>query len=233
MKKVFASLFALALLAQPALAEETTLDEKPVTEPRRYTPETQIIKDSQNQAEKDKAEAAATIAAGDPPEVAELKMKARDDVEAQHRLGIIYAEGEGVERNYDEALKWHRMAAENAHPDSQYYLGFAYENGVGVTRNNVTAAEWYLKAASQGHAMSQGALGNMYANGAGVEKNDFWAYIWLTLAKNNGETTYEPLLADVTKRIPPKRMKYLNWRVREWKPSAGEKTLSPEDLELE
>jgi TPR repeat protein len=204
-------------------------------QPIRYTPEARIIKESRDAAAKEEQRKAEIVAAGEPPEIAELKAKAeKNDAEAQHRLGVIYAEGEGsVERNYDEAFKWHRLAALNANAESQHYLGFCYENGIGVTRNNVEAAEWYLKAATQGNAQSQGVIGNMYHTGTGVEQSDGAAYFWVAVAKKNGDTYYESLLEELKKKIAGKHLKSFNRMVQEWKPSDGEKTLNIDDFKLE
>jgi TPR repeat protein len=47
----------------------------------------------------------------------------------------MYAEGAGVPRNYDEAMKWYRKAAEQGEAFAQSNLGFMYENGKGVPQN--------------------------------------------------------------------------------------------------
>ena len=36
------------------------------------------------------------------------------DVEAQNSLGAMYSKGEGVPKDYTEAVKWYRKAAEQA-----------------------------------------------------------------------------------------------------------------------
>ena len=41
------------------------------------------------------------------------------DVEAQNKLGMIYYNGEGVPKDYTEAIKWYRKAAEQGYAKSQ------------------------------------------------------------------------------------------------------------------
>ena len=55
-------------------------------------------------------------------------------------------------RNYAEAVKWYRQAAELGDPFSQYTLANLYVDGNGVDKNLTEAKKWYQKAAEHGHA---------------------------------------------------------------------------------
>jgi len=83
---------------------------------------------------------------------------------AQYGLGLIYANGEGIEKNLTEAMKWYRKAAEQGHASAQNNLGVMYDNGKGVEKNLTEAMKWYRKAAEQGN---ENALNNLN------EKRDF------------------------------------------------------------
>ena len=50
--------------------------------------------------------------------------------DGQYGLGEMYAKGEGVEKNLDEAFLWFTRAAENGHAQAQRVLISAYENGL-------------------------------------------------------------------------------------------------------
>lgn len=63
--------------------------------------------------------------------------------EDQFRIGEKYYWGEGIERNYREAIKWYTMAAERGHKKSQYKLATMYERGDGVYPNYEEAHFWY------------------------------------------------------------------------------------------
>ena len=47
----------------------------------------------------------------------------------------MYNNGQGVQRDYAEAVKWSRLAAEQGFAAAQYDLAFACANGQGVPRN--------------------------------------------------------------------------------------------------
>ena len=72
------------------------------------------------------------------------------DPEAQHALGVMYADGRGVPQNDAEAAKWFRKAAEQGFPEAQHNLGVMYVNGRGVPPNEVQAYAWFSIAAAQG-----------------------------------------------------------------------------------
>ena len=56
----------------------------------------------------------------------------------------MYAVGEGVVQDYDQAIKWLCEAAEQGHDGAQAFLVLAYDAGVmGVTKDDVEAAKWY------------------------------------------------------------------------------------------
>ena len=98
----------------------------------------------------------------------------------------MYAKGQGVAQNYQEAVKWYRLAAEQGNASAQFNLGVMYANGRGVTQDDQEAAKWYRLAAEQGYASAQFNLGNMYANGEGVTQDDRIAHMWFNLLASFG-----------------------------------------------
>ncbi|MCS3903780.1 TPR repeat protein [Methylohalomonas lacus] len=70
---------------------------------------------------------------------------------AESRLGDLYFNGKGVERNPDRALLWYRRAAKRGYADAQYQLGNMHRSGKGVLKDNYKARDWYALAAEQGH----------------------------------------------------------------------------------
>ncbi|MBQ0062898.1 MAG: sel1 repeat family protein [Prevotella sp.] len=89
-------------------------------------------------------------------------------------------------KNYTEAAKWFRKAAEQGDADAQYNLGACYYNGYGVTKSYAEAAKWYRKAAEQGDADAQCMLGICYYGGDGVAKNYTEAVKWYRKAAEQG-----------------------------------------------
>lgn len=102
---------------------------------------------------------------GDPPtgeQIEEYTRKAEaGDVDAQYNLGIIHYHGEGVPRNFEEALIWFHRAAEQNDADAQYTLGFMYGRGEGVTKSHDLSVSWFGRAAEQGHTGAQEILEKM------------------------------------------------------------------------
>jgi uncharacterized protein len=106
-----------------------------------------------------------------------------DDPRAQSLLGLMSYRGQGVPRDYREAAKWFRLAADQGDVDAQFHLGVMYSEGQGVPQNHVEGAKWYRLAADQGDAQAQYNLGVFHTNGqAGREPDFVSAYMWFNLA---------------------------------------------------
>ena len=107
-------------------------------------------------------------------------------VKDQYLIGQCYYFGrEGVKRNYDEAAKWFRMAANEGERPAQRMMGYLYYYGRGVGKNFTTAYEWFYKAAED-DSESQRLIGEMYLNGdisGGADK----AYSWIRKAVDKGD----------------------------------------------
>ncbi|MBK6758554.1 MAG: sel1 repeat family protein [Moraxellaceae bacterium] len=90
----------------------------------------------------------------------------------QFSLGQMYRNGEGVPKDYAQAMSWYLKAAEQGEASAQFNLGLMYEKGRGVPQDDGQAVVWYKKAAEQSHAIAQYNLGVMYAKGVGMPQND-------------------------------------------------------------
>lgn len=108
------------------------------------------------------------------------------DPETQTMLGNRFRKGDGGGRNYDEALKWYRKAAEQGFAGAQNNLGSMYEQGLGLSKDEAEAARWYRKAAEQGNAYAQHSLGSMYWEGRGVPQHLVEAAAWIRRAAEQG-----------------------------------------------
>ena len=90
-------------------------------------------------------------------------------------------------RNYGEAVKCFRQAAEMGYSDAQYNLGYCYDYGRGVTQDSTEAAKWYTMAAEQGNISAQNNLAILYETGHGVEKDLAEAVRWYRAAAEQGD----------------------------------------------
>lgn len=97
---------------------------------------------------------------------------------AQYELSIMYASGEGVEKNEAKSTEWCQKAAAAGHPDAIIDLGFKYYSGNHwATKPDYTKAfEYYQKAAALGHPEANFRTGIMYLYGEGVKQDDAKAF---------------------------------------------------------
>ena len=107
----------------------------------------------------------------------------------QYKLGNVYYRGDGAAKDYSEAVKWFRKAADQGMPESQYMMGVIYDRGEGLPQDFAEAVAWYHKAAEQGYVAAQFELGNKYGKGEGVPQNYTEAYVWFSLAAAAGHET--------------------------------------------
>lgn len=122
------------------------------------------------------------------------------NVEIAFKIGVMYNKGLGVAKNFDEALKWYRKAAERGYAPAQRNLAIMYDTGSGCAENDAEALKWYRKAAEQGDAEAQSNLGAMYHMGLGCEKNYHEAAKWYRKAAEQGnamaQANFGAFLAD-------------------------------------
>jgi len=108
-------------------------------------------------------------------------------VQAQYRLGIMYANAEGVPLNYVAAATWLRRAADQGLGRAQSILAWLYASGYGVTQDDVEAGRWYLSAARQGLPKDQYTVAGMYRWGRyGVERDPAEMIMWYQRAADRG-----------------------------------------------
>jgi TPR repeat protein len=75
--------------------------------------------------------------------------------EAQFKLGFMYSHGQGVPQDYQEAVKWYRLAADQGDSDAKNNLGLMYSDGRGVPQDYNEAIKWYRLAADRGDPDAQ------------------------------------------------------------------------------
>ena len=102
-------------------------------------------------------------------------------------LGWNYSNGEGVEQNMTEAIRWYTAAAEGGNADAMHNLGWHYDHGEGVEQDMKKAICWYERAAEQNHPAAMNSLGECYAMGLGVPRDLETAMEWYRRAAELGE----------------------------------------------
>ena len=140
------------------------------------------------------------------------------NVDAQYKLGVMFANGEGVKQDYVQAVKWFRLAADHGHAGGQFNLGFMYGTGLGVPQDDVQAVKWYRLAADQGYARAQFNLGLMYAKGEGVPEDNVQAHKWFNLAGAGGDEGGRKYRDIVATKMTPAQIAEAQRLAHEWRP---------------
>lgn len=113
------------------------------------------------------------------------KIAARNQhVEAQYKLFEIYSNGEIIEKDNQEAIKWLKESAEQGYAEAQNDLGIYCRDESKFGKK--LAFGWSEKAARQGYAEAQTNVGECYKEGLGVERNTQRAFYWFNEAAKKG-----------------------------------------------
>ena len=92
-------------------------------------------------------------------------------------------------KDYAEAMRWYRKAADQGDAGAQVSIGLLYADGHGVTQDFAQAMSWYRKAADQGNATAQVNIGVLYVSGHGVTQDFAQAMTWYRKAADQGDAS--------------------------------------------
>jgi TPR repeat protein len=104
--------------------------------------------------------------------------------EAQFDLGVLYAQGLGVQRDLTAAERWYRKSAEQGNAEAEFALGQMYSRGWGVPRDEADAMRWMQMANSP---ESDGPPTDWsLVEGYGMQQDQKQAAYWYELAAQKG-----------------------------------------------
>ena len=89
-------------------------------------------------------------------------------------------------QDYEETVKWLRLAMQQGDAAAQNKLGSLYDDGLGVPKSAHDAFEMFSLAAAQGYAPGMANLGRAYARGSGVQRDEIRAYALISAAVEIG-----------------------------------------------
>jgi hypothetical protein len=89
-------------------------------------------------------------------------------------------------KEFSEALRWFRQAADKGHSDAVNKIGIMYAMGQGVEVDYAMAMGWFRQAAEMGNTYAMGNVGELYAKGDGVTKDCGVARQWVAKAAAAG-----------------------------------------------
>lgn len=124
----------------------------------------------------------------------------QDNPRALNLIGIMYAEGQGVERDYNLAADWFFKAQILGSLEAMANLGRMYALGLGVARNDATALKLLRDAALGGYRPAMLRLADVYEKGElGLAADPVQAKAWRDRAGSVSSELY-----DLRKLPPPK-----------------------------
>jgi len=120
-------------------------------------------------------------------EINELRAQAEQgNAKDQYNLGVRYESGQVVPQDYQEAVRWYRLAAMQGYSDAQYQLCTMSDIGRGLPQDYQEALRWCSLAADQYNVRAMYNLGVHYQYARGVSKDLIRAHMWYNLAAANG-----------------------------------------------
>ncbi len=93
------------------------------------------------------------------------------NTEAMNFLGVLYAIGTQVPRDYSTALHWFQKAIDLGSSDAMNNLARMYLVGMGVPRDYVNALRWFERAAARGNVHSMYSAAVMAEEGLGTSRD--------------------------------------------------------------
>ena len=110
------------------------------------------------------------------------------DADGCKNLGVLYATGAGVEKDYSKAFVFFKKACDNWNGEGCKGLGILYANGLAVEKDFSKAIDLFKKSCDFEDADGCKGVGVMYANGSGVEKNYSKAFVFFKKACDDGNS---------------------------------------------
>ncbi len=114
--------------------------------------------------------------------------KKQPSTHTHYTLREMVEKGRNAEerRDYKEAAKWYRQAAQQGDVEGQFHLSRMYEYGWGVPRNYSMAVKMLKKSAAGGYPEAQYSLGVDYCQGYMMAHDYAEAMKWLLKASAQG-----------------------------------------------
>jgi TPR repeat protein len=141
------------------------------------------------------------------------------DPNAMSNLGLMYANGLGVDVDFTAARGWFEKAASQGHIGAINNLGGMYEMGQGVPQSYQEAANKYALAAKYGLSDAQYNLAALYESGKGVPSDPLQAYVWYSLAAAQGDGDAAAARDRVGAKLDPTLRSQGAALVKSWKPA--------------
>lgn len=153
----------------------------------------------------------------DPDKAVEWYEKAakHGSAEALGRLGRLFYEGRGEQKDFGKALERFQSAALQGDAIAQFGLGMMYGKGDGIPKDKNKFQEWIQKSAAQGLPDAQNLVAAWYSEGYfGFSKDAVKAVEWLQKAAAQGHAFAQLSLGQAYrdgKGVPKDAVKAIEW----------------------
>ena len=125
----------------------------------------------------------------DPVKAIPLFYQAADagDIDSIITMGELFRNGEGVDKNFKEALRYFQRAANEGYAEAMNSIALIYDQGgYGVAQDEQVAFQWFKKSAEAGYPNGMSNLSLCYLWGSGVHKKLSLAEHWMKKAAEAG-----------------------------------------------
>lgn len=134
---------------------------------------------------------------------------------AQYALGKIYRDGQGIEKDIQQAVELFTLAAEQGNSFAAFALGKLYLSGdAGLPIDPPSALKWLTFSAELGNQFAQYRLGKLLLQGEEVPKDTEAAIRWLTAAAEQGNQYAQYALGKLYllgKEVPKDKSNAIKW----------------------
>lgn len=114
-----------------------------------------------------------------------------------NHLATMCMTSQGVETDFEKAVKLYEEAAKLGNTDAMLNLGVLHEYGLVFKQDKKEAVKWYEKAAEKGNAAAMRVLGDINHRERSDHRDDRAAVKWYSQASSKGSALATERLADI------------------------------------
>ncbi|HBF02781.1 MAG TPA: hypothetical protein DDW77_06425 [Verrucomicrobiales bacterium] len=107
--------------------------------------------------------------------------------DAQTKVGHAYRDGDGVQQNIEEAIKWYTSASVQQEPEALHALGLLHCNGNGVLQDFPKSKTFFKRASDLGFADASETLALLAGHGMGEIQDIPLSHQWTLKAAEQGK----------------------------------------------
>lgn len=121
-----------------------------------------------------------------------------ENPDAEYCLGLMYARGQGIDKDYQAALSWFQKAYDHGCSSSGYYLGKMYLSGIGAEKDPAKAQK-FLEAIADRDARAMYELGLLHFTGKDMPRDLKKSAEWMQKGADAGNAEAQFVLGQFYK----------------------------------